>query len=119
MERGRKFTSIEEYHASIEDAIIRKRLEELRKAIHKAAPDAKETISYNMPAFKMKKVLVYYAAYKNHIGFYPTAEPMIVFANALQSYPTSKGAVQFLHTEKLPLDLIGRMVKYRIQQTGS
>ena len=111
---AKKFQSIDEYHQSFPPE-IQVLLGEIREIIRKSAPDAVETISYNMPAFKMKKVLVYYAANKNHIGFYPTPKPIQAFADELRSYKTSKGAIQFPIDEKLPSALIAKMVRYRVE----
>lgn len=97
-------------------AEVRVQLEKLRVAIHKAAPQAQECISYGMPAFKLHSVLVYFAANKNHIGFYPTSSPIVVFEKELKKLVTSKGAVQFPFNQPLPVELIQRMVKYRVQQ---
>jgi uncharacterized protein YdhG (YjbR/CyaY superfamily) len=91
-------------------------LEKLRKAIKQAAPKAEEVISYNMPAFKLNGMLVFYAAFKEHIGFYPTASPIKVFKEALTPYKTSKGAIQFPLDKPLPLSLVKEIVKYRIQE---
>lgn len=112
------FRNIDEYHASC-SADVRKKLEQLRGAILKAAPEATETISYNMPSFYHKKALVYYAAHKEHIGFYPTPGPIARFAEELQSYKTSKGAIQFPLDKALPLDLIKRMVHFRLAEATS
>ena len=95
---------------------IKTRLETIRETIKKAAPKSIEVISYGMPAFKMNKVLVYFAVGKNHIGFYPTPNPIIVFSKELSGYKTSKGAIQFLYTEPLPLKLISKIVKYRVAE---
>ncbi len=95
---------------------VRVMLEKLRAAIHKAAPQAEECISYGMPAFKLHTVLVYFAANKSHIGFYPTSAPIVVFEKELKKFATSKGAVQLPFNQPLPVELIQRMVKYRVQQ---
>ena len=89
---------------------------QIRAAIKKAAPKATEVISYGMPAFKQNKVLVYFAAGKNHIGFYPTPNPIVFFSKELAAYKTSKGAIQFPYTEPLPLKLISKIVKYRVAE---
>jgi uncharacterized protein YdhG (YjbR/CyaY superfamily) len=111
----KKYSSIEEYHhdQSIENRTL---LDQLRSIIREAAPKAEEVISYNMPAFKMKSVLVYYAANKQHIGFYPTSSPIKVFADELSGYATSKGAIQFPIGKKLPASLIKKIVKFRIKE---
>ena len=110
-----KFKSIDEYHAGF-PAEIRLLLSQLREAIRQAAPHAQEMISYNMPAFRQNKVLVYYAAGKNHIGFYPTPSPIQFFKEELQPYQTSKGAIQFPHDKKLPITLIKKIVRYRVKE---
>ena len=115
MEPGVKFTTIEEYFASFPPA-TRKKLKELRATIKKVAPEAEEMISYNMPAFKLLGVLVYFAGYKNHIGFYPTGSGIKAFTKELSGYKTSKGTVQFPLEENLPLALITRMVKFRVKE---
>ena len=95
---------------------VRKKLSELRATIRRAAPDAVEKISYRMPTFFQKKNLVHFAAYRNHIGFYPTASGVASFAAELSGYATSKGAVQFPIDEPLPLALVTRVVKFRVAE---
>ena len=92
-----------------------KLLAQLREIIRQAAPDAVEVMSYQMPAFKQKGILVYFAAYKHHIGFYPTASGIEAFKSELSSYKWSKGTIQFpLHPE-LPVELITEIVKFRLR----
>jgi uncharacterized protein YdhG (YjbR/CyaY superfamily) len=110
-----KFLNIDEYHRTFTGSIEEK-LEQLRKAINKAAPKATETISYGMPAFKQNKILVYYAGYKSHIGFYPTPNAIVAFKAELTKYKTSKGAIQFPTNEPLPIPLIKKIVKFRLQE---
>lgn len=110
-----KFKDIDEYHAS-QPAEIRKVLEKMRQTIMQAAPQATETISYGIPAFRQNKVLVYYAAYKEHIGFYPTPNPIIHFKKELERYSTSKGAIQFPIDKPLPIALIKKIVKFRVEE---
>lgn len=111
----KKYTSIDEYHASFPDEVT-PLLSIIRKAIQEAAPQSKEVIAYNMPAFKQNRVLVYYAAYKKHIGFYPTAKPIEVFKKELKDYKTSKGAIQFPLDQKLPIGLIKKIVRFRVKE---
>jgi uncharacterized protein YdhG (YjbR/CyaY superfamily) len=111
-----KFKTINDYHATFPKN-IQAILNSMRSAIQQAAPQAQEVISYNMPAFKQNKVLVYYAAHAQHIGFYPTAQPMLEFKNELTKYKTSKGAIQFPLNKKLPIALIKKIVKFRVAQT--
>jgi uncharacterized protein YdhG (YjbR/CyaY superfamily) len=89
-------------------------LQELREIIRKAAPKAEEVISYKMPAYKLNGMLVYFAGYKNHVGFYPTSSGIKNFSDEFGDYKWSKGAVQFPLKEKLPKALITRIVKHRI-----
>lgn len=93
---------------------VQLQLTNLRKIIIQAAPNAIEIISYKMPAYKQFECLVYFAAYKNHIGFYPTADGIKAFEKEFDNYKYSKGAVQFPINEPLPEDLITRMVNHRI-----
>jgi uncharacterized protein YdhG (YjbR/CyaY superfamily) len=95
---------------------IRKTLVEIRKTIKKAAPKATEKISYGMPTFVLNGNLVYFAAFKHHIGFYPTSSPIVVFKKELSSYKTSKGAIQFPIDEPIPYSLITKIVKYRVKE---
>lgn len=91
-------------------------LESLRKTIKQAAPEAEELISYNMPAFKLSGMLVYYAGYAKHIGFYPTPSGIEVFKKQLVDYKCSKGAIQFPLDQPLPLELISKIVKFRVEE---
>lgn len=111
----RVFKDIDDYHKSFPKE-TRELLDTMRAIITKAAPKATEVISYGMPAFKQHGVLVYYAAAKNHIGFYPTNSPITIFKKELEGYKTSKGAVQFPFDKKLPVGLITKMVKYRMAE---
>jgi uncharacterized protein YdhG (YjbR/CyaY superfamily) len=95
---------------------IQWKLQEIRKTIHKAAPKAEEVISYNIPAFKRDEVLVYFAAFKNHIGFFPTSKPIEVFKKELEGYKTSKGTIQFPLNKKIPLGLITKITKFRLRE---
>jgi uncharacterized protein YdhG (YjbR/CyaY superfamily) len=106
--------SIDEYISSFPET-IRERLEELRATINKAAPEATEKISYQMPTFFLKGNLVHFAAHAKHIGFYPTPSAIEKFKKELKDYHCSKGAVQFPYDKPLDLDLISRMVKYRMK----
>jgi len=92
---------------------VQEKLEELRGAIKKAAPEAEEKISYQMPAFTLKGILVYFAAHTNHIGFYPASNVVEKFKDELADYKCTKGTIQFPFDKPLPLDLITRIVIYR------
>ncbi len=110
-----KAINIDEYIAAFPKD-VQKTLQQLRITIQKAAPKAEEVISYQMPAFKQNGVLVYFAAYKNHIGFYPTASGIRVFKDEISGYKNSKGAVQFPIDKPLPIQLISKMVKFRVKE---
>jgi uncharacterized protein YdhG (YjbR/CyaY superfamily) len=88
----------------------------LRKTIRETVPQAEEVISYNMPAAKWHGMLVYYAGYKNHIGFYPTGSGIKNFQKDLTGYKTSKGTVQFPLDKPLPLSLIKKMIRFRVKE---
>ncbi|HEK20948.1 DUF1801 domain-containing protein [Mucilaginibacter sp. 44-25] len=102
------------YIASFPDD-IRIMLEELRHTIIQAAPHATEIISYGMPAYKQHGVLVYFAAQSKHIGFYPGAKAIEVFANELTPYDTSKGTIRFCIDAPLPLELVTRITQFRVK----
>lgn len=106
--------SIDEYIAAFptETQIL---LEQVRQAILEAALGAEETISYAMPAFKLNGNLVYFAGYKHHIGFYATPNGHEAFKHELSTYKTGKGSVQFPLNQPMPLDLIKRMVAFRVK----
>ncbi|MDY0102271.1 MAG: DUF1801 domain-containing protein [Lentimicrobium sp.] len=91
-------------------------LQKVRETIQQTAPQTKEAIKYAMPTFVMQGNLLHFAAHKNHIGFYPAPATIIAFAEELKPYKTSKGAVQFPFSKAIPLELITRMVKYRVKE---
>jgi uncharacterized protein YdhG (YjbR/CyaY superfamily) len=111
--------SIDEYIAEFPPE-TRKKLEEIRALIRSAAPDATETISYAMPTFDLGgKHLVHFAAFKHHIGLYPTPRGIEAFEKELEPYKRGKGSVQFPLDQPLPTDLIRRLVELRVaQNTG-
>lgn len=105
---------INEYIAGFSEP-VQQLLQEIRAAIQKAAPDAQEAISYQMPTFKLNGNLVHFAAYKNHIGFYPAPTGITQFETELSDYQTTKGAIRFALDQPLPLELVSRIVKYRVK----
>jgi len=107
--------TIDEYIAGFPKD-IQSKLQALRATIRKAAPDAEEAIKYQMPTFTLTGNLVHFAAFKNHIGFYPAPTGIAAFKKELAAYKTSKGAVQFPLDQPLPLKLIARMVKFRVKE---
>ena len=110
-----KFKTVDEYFSAFPPS-TRKILQEVRRTIKQAAPQAEELISYNMPAFKWHGTLVYYAAYKKHIGFYPMPSALKAFQKEIAKYENSKGAVQFPIDQPMPVDLITKMVKFRVKE---
>ncbi|HCW06426.1 MAG TPA: hypothetical protein DGG95_03560 [Cytophagales bacterium] len=115
MKSGKAPSTIDEYIAD-QPVEHRGRLEKIRETIHKAAPKAQEVISYSMPAFKQNGVLVYFALFKNHIGFFPTGSGVAAFEKELKDYKTSKGSIQFPHDKKLPIALITKITKFRAKE---
>ncbi len=107
--------NIDEYIARFSEDIQRQ-LSGMRAAIHKAAPQSTETIKYGMPTFEQQGNLVHFAAFKNHIGFYPAPAGIQAFKKELSKYAQSKGTIRFSLDEPLPLSLIARIVKYRVRQ---
>jgi uncharacterized protein YdhG (YjbR/CyaY superfamily) len=112
---NQQYKTIDDYIQSFPES-IQNILEKIRQTIHKAAPEAVETISYSMPAFRQNGPLVYYAAFKNHIGFYPTPSAIGEFRAELSRYKSSKGAVQFPLAEPVPFDLIEKIVRFRVKE---
>jgi len=107
--------NIDQYIAGFPEA-TKLLLEKVRTAIKKAAPQAEEVISYNMPAYKLNGILVWFAGYKNHIGFYPMASGIETFKKELSVYKGAKGSVQFPLNKPIPLALITKIVKFRVKE---
>jgi uncharacterized protein YdhG (YjbR/CyaY superfamily) len=107
-----KPNSIQEYFSWFPPETQAK-LQQMREILQQALPEAVEVISYHMPAFKTTEVLVYYAAAKSHLGFYPTSSGVINFKEELAGYVTSKGAIQFSYGEDLPEQLIVAIAQFR------
>ena len=110
-----KFNSIDEY-IGLFPSEVQDILTTLRKLIKESAPEATEKISYQMPTFAMHGNLVHFAAYKKHIGFYPTASGVAAFTDKLVEYKTSKGAIQFPIDKPLPYELIREIVQFRVDE---
>ncbi|MBX3163811.1 MAG: DUF1801 domain-containing protein [Bacteroidetes bacterium] len=112
------FSNVDEYINSFPET-IQVILEKVRATIKKKAPEAAESISYGMPAYKSNgRALVYFAAYKNHIGFYATPSGHEEFAGELSKYKQGKGSVQFPIDKKIPYFLIGRIVAFRVKENN-
>jgi uncharacterized protein YdhG (YjbR/CyaY superfamily) len=108
-----KPTNIDEYTISFPKE-IQKILEQLRATVKEAAPQAEEVISYGLPAFRFNGMLVWFGAHTNHIGLYPRASAIEAFKKELSDYKSAKGSVQFPLHEPLPLELITKIVKFRV-----
>ncbi|PYU34384.1 MAG: hypothetical protein DMG28_06030 [Acidobacteria bacterium] len=108
--------SITEYiNAAPKEA--RKKLREMRACIRKSAPGAKESLKWGMPAFSYRRILVMFAAFKHHIGFYPTPSAVRAFANDLSKFATAKGSIQFPLEKPLPLALIRKITAFRVRES--
>ena len=110
-----RFTTIDQYITSLPSS-SKKIAKEMRKIILQVAPGAEELISYNIPAFKLNGLLVWFAAHSKHIGFYPRVSAIEEFKKELSVYKTAKGSVQFPFDHPLPSALITRMVKFRVNE---
>jgi uncharacterized protein YdhG (YjbR/CyaY superfamily) len=107
--------TIEEYIA-LQPPEVQPLLQAIRRTIQQAAPDAEETVSYQMPAFKQGKILVWFGAFKTHISIFPKASVVDAFKKKLTSYKTSRGTVQFPIDKPLPLDLIADIVHFVVKK---
>jgi len=105
---------MEEYINSYEGE-IKNKLITIRDTVMSIIPESKQIISYGMPAFKLKEYIVYFAVCKNHIGFYPTNEPIEYFKEELSNYETTKGSIHFKLNEDIPVDLIKKIVLFRLE----
>jgi len=112
----KQFRTIDEYiKIFLQD--VQSILERMRQTIRKAAPEAVESISYQMPTFKLNgKNLVYFGGYKNHIGFYPVPSGIRAFKKELLQYKTGKGSVQFPIDKPVPYDLVKKIVMFRVKE---
>jgi uncharacterized protein YdhG (YjbR/CyaY superfamily) len=109
-------TSITEYiNAAPKEA--RKKLREMRACIRASAPGAKESLKWGMPAFSYRRILVTFAAFKHHIGFYPTPSAVRAFANDLSKFATAENSIQFPLEKPLPLPLIRKITEFRVRQS--
>ena len=113
-----KAKNIDEYISGFPGE-VRIFLQQIRATIKEAAPDAEETIKYGIPTFTLKGNLVHFAAFKNHIGFYPAPTGLEAFKDELSDYKQGKGSVQFPLDQPMPLNLVRRIVKYRVAQNAT
>ena len=95
----------------------RKKLREIRACIRAAAPGAEESLKWGMPAFSYRRILVTFAAFKHHIGFYPTPSAVKAFADDLSKFKTAKGSIQFPLDKPLPLPLIRKITEFRVRES--
>jgi uncharacterized protein YdhG (YjbR/CyaY superfamily) len=111
----KKYNSINEYISDFPKETQTK-LQEMRKVIHETAPDATEKIAYGMPTFYQNGNLVHFAAFKNHIGFFPAPSGINAFEKEFSKYRTGKGTLQFSNDEEIPYDLIRKVTKFRLEE---
>ena len=115
LSRKLKPTTIEEYiEAAPEEA--QEKLFQLHECIRGAAPGATEGLKWSMPAYSYDRILVTFAVFKNHVGFYPTPSAVKAFAKSLTKYKTAESSIQFPLRDPLPLDLISKITKYRLEE---
>lgn len=108
--------SITEYISAAPQG-AQKKLREMRACIRAAAPGARESLKWGMPAFSYRRILVMFAAFKHHIGFYPTPSAVRAFANELSKFATAKGSIQFPLEKPLPLPLIRKITTFRVRES--
>ncbi len=111
------FATIDEYIALFPED-VQEKLKQIRAVIKAAAPQAVERISYRMPAFAFNGILVYFAAFENHISFFPTSSGVEKFKDELAGYEISKGTIRFPLDKPIPFDLIERITTFRVQENG-
>ena len=115
MDREKQVKTVDQYIGRFPKDVQR-RLMQLRRAVRSAAPQASETLSYQMPAFKLNRSLVYFGAFKSHIGFYPTSSGVRAFKKELAAYKVTKGAVQFPMEVPIPVELVKKIVAFRVKE---
>jgi uncharacterized protein YdhG (YjbR/CyaY superfamily) len=111
----RQYKTIDEYIKTF-PVDVQSILEKMRQTIRKAAPGAVEAIAYEMPTFRLNGNLVHFAAFENHIGFYPTPSGIDAFKKEISRYKWAKGSVQFPLDKPIPYDLVGKIVKFRVTE---
>ena len=112
----RQLRTIDEYIAGFPEH-VRDILEKLRRVIREAAPRAEEAMRYGIPTFRLNGNLVHFAAFRHHIGFYPTPSAIEAFKEELSSYKQAKGSVQFPIDAPIPYDLVRKIVQYRVEES--
>lgn len=115
--KDHKTGTVNQYISGFPEAVQIK-LEQIRSTIRRSASKAEEVISYGMPAYKQNGILVYFAAYANHIGFYPTGSDIKNFKDEISTFKNSKRTIQFPLDKRIPLGLIGRITKFRVEENS-
>jgi len=113
--KKKQIRTIDEYIATFPES-IQDILQQIRQTIKESAPQAQEAISYRIPTFKLNGNLVHFAAFKDHIGFFPTSSGVDAFQKELSGYETSKGTIRFHLDKPIPFDLIRKIVKFRVKE---
>ncbi len=113
-----QYKTVDEYISGFPEN-VQAILEKLRRVIKESAPEAQETISYGMPAFKLKGNLVYFAAWKNHIGLYGASSAVDAFEKEQSPYEISKGTIRFPLDKPIPFELVAKIVKFRVNEVSS
>jgi uncharacterized protein YdhG (YjbR/CyaY superfamily) len=111
----KQFTTIDEYIGTFPED-VRRILEQMRQAIRDAAPDAEETISYRIPAFRQDGILVYFGAFRDHVSFFPTGSGIEAFRKELEPYIGGKGTARFPLDRPVPYDLVKEIVRFRVKE---
>lgn len=113
-----QFNTMDEYIAAFPKN-IQDILERLRRVIRESAPESDETINYGIPTFKLNGNLVHFAAFKRHIGFYPTPSAVVAFKKELSPYKQAKGSVQFPIDQPIPFDLVKKIVRFKVKENSA
>lgn len=112
----KNYQNVDHYIADQENEETRERLQSIRTLIKETAKDAEEVISYGMPAYKWKGILVYFAAFKNHISFFPAGSGIDEFKEELSEFKTSKGTIQVQHKQEIPYTLFKEIIQFRMSE---
>jgi uncharacterized protein YdhG (YjbR/CyaY superfamily) len=115
MTASKQYSTMDEYISGFPKT-VQDILEAMRQTIKESAPDAEEKISYQIPTFTLNGNLVHFAAFKNHIGFYPTPSAIVAFKEELSPYKQAKGSIQFRIDRPIPFDLINEIVRFRVNE---
>ena len=111
----KKFKTVDEYILTFPKE-VQEKLCKIRETVKKAAPGSEEVISYQIPAFRQNGILLWFGAFKNHIGLFPTSKAIQKFSKDLSPFKTTKGTIHFPFNKKIPFGLISKITKYRLKQ---